>query len=672
MADGDGETDVVDISGNGKGVALNVYETSSLHLMDGDYGEVEVQGGLFTLDPNAPAILNKVRRVSNVLQLGAIAIASAVTMAVVLVEQTGRSGIFKWDSSDLSTEVALDTANGIYKAPNEDTTGASGAWVRDHHKDVSLDWFGGLADDTGSSGTDNRNAIVSMLPVIDHLNIVEVYSPGRRYVSAQVDLKQVVFFKGTGGSALSAEPLPSCFRFPQGSAGFTINDFYSLGYTTLGVPTTSAHGSSFERIRIQSGTDSQLNNTFGAGASYDANAEADGILLRTRAYISNCQVVGFRRNGVAVLAGSDGNPLHGNANMWCVQRSRITQNGSCGIYVEGTDANAGMTFFNDLSINRRWGLLDAGFLLNTHIGNHTESNGVGNGTTDIDSICSHAGKRWVVAFGRENDAATEEPGTGTAWIEVVDKTGGRPWANGFIVVSGGPFTFRNGHLWFGGYNEEGQGPAQIVDGSFVISGTQLAGVRGGTHVSSVGGLTVNNVIASEGSNGAFVLKDRTNSEKGWTFYHESGNLQIQHTDGAYIQLNSSASVAVFDSWTIRTLNLIAKGKIGYVDPAGTSVTQLTSKATAVTANKANGQITTFNTALAASEKTSFTLNSDKISADDNVHVWPKAGFATAGTYRTWSEGNANGSRTIWLENISGGSLSENVVIGFSVFGGTII
>lgn len=41
-----------------------------------------------------------------------------------------RSGIFRFDASDLSTEVAADTAEFFYVAPDDDATGATGAWVR--------------------------------------------------------------------------------------------------------------------------------------------------------------------------------------------------------------------------------------------------------------------------------------------------------------------------------------------------------------------------------------------------------------------------------------------------------------------------------------------------------------------------------------------------------------
>lgn len=58
----------------------------------------------------------------------------------------GSGGLWRWDGSDLSTEVAADTQEGIYKAPDSDPTGASGAWVRIHGGQVRAEWFGAVGD----------------------------------------------------------------------------------------------------------------------------------------------------------------------------------------------------------------------------------------------------------------------------------------------------------------------------------------------------------------------------------------------------------------------------------------------------------------------------------------------------------------------------------------------
>lgn len=61
----------------------------------------------------------------------------------VYLSSGGRSGTFHWDGSDLSTEVAADTLQGVYIAPSSDATGASGAWVRKLDGYVTPEMFGG-------------------------------------------------------------------------------------------------------------------------------------------------------------------------------------------------------------------------------------------------------------------------------------------------------------------------------------------------------------------------------------------------------------------------------------------------------------------------------------------------------------------------------------------------
>ena len=63
----------------------------------------------------------------------------------------GGGGEWVFDASDLSTEVAADTLQGIYVAAASDATGASGAWVRQHKDVISVNWFGAVGDDTADN-----------------------------------------------------------------------------------------------------------------------------------------------------------------------------------------------------------------------------------------------------------------------------------------------------------------------------------------------------------------------------------------------------------------------------------------------------------------------------------------------------------------------------------------
>ena len=113
----------------------------------------------------------------------------------------------------------------------------------------------------------------------------------------------------------------------------------------------------------------------------------------------------------------------------------------------------------------------------------------------------------------------------------------------------------------------------------------------------------------------------------------------------------------------------ASQEIGYSAAAQGTVTQLTSKSTAVTLNKSMGRITMNNASLATATNATFTLNNNVISANDTVILTISGGQATPGSYNAFANGLGAGSVSISLRNISGGSLSEAVVINFCVIHG---
>ena len=115
-------------------------------------------------------------------------------------------------------------------------------------------------------------------------------------------------------------------------------------------------------------------------------------------------------------------------------------------------------------------------------------------------------------------------------------------------------------------------------------------------------------------------------------------------------------VAFEDQNIIGSNFVMSGGELGYTAEASGTVTQLTSKSTGVTLNKS---------ALANVTNVSFTLTNSTISAKDVVMLSVSSG-ATAGAYNCWISGKATGSCTITLRNLSGGALSEAVVINFAV------
>jgi len=114
--------------------------------------------------------------------------------------------------------------------------------------------------------------------------------------------------------------------------------------------------------------------------------------------------------------------------------------------------------------------------------------------------------------------------------------------------------------------------------------------------------------------------------------------------------------------------MYASQEIGYSTGAQGTVTQATSKSTAVTLNKSMGRITMNNAELAANTAVSFTMNNSLISANDTIIV-NVSGGGTAAAYTTYVSSMTAGSAVITLRNMTGGALSEAVILNFATIHG---
>jgi len=179
-------------------------------------------------------------------------------------------------------------------------------------------------------------------------------------------------------------------------------------------------------------TDSTAPSTAGVGADASvvrglafysaggASTDKPAIWMRVRVAVENCYIENFPGDGIQVIAtaptawsaavtyalgdnaigGSTyyrsiqaGNLNHavtdpawwavgvsetaGNANLWSVTGGRVNDCTGDGLYVVGSDANAGMCLGLDSSSNGGWGFNDESFLGNTYLACHTASNTTG-------------------------------------------------------------------------------------------------------------------------------------------------------------------------------------------------------------------------------------------------------------------------------------------------------
>ena len=113
--------------------------------------------------------------------------------------------------------------------------------------------------------------------------------------------------------------------------------------------------------------------------------------------------------------------------------------------------------------------------------------------------------------------------------------------------------------------------------------------------------------------------------------------------------------------------LTVSGTIGYtVAQNNATVTQLTDKSTAVTANGRTGQITTTADSIAAGRSQGFTVNNTAITAATDVVVANIASGATANNYQISVTAVAPGSFRINLSNVSNTAVAEALVINFAI------
>lgn len=121
---------------------------------------------------------------SSVSAMRSASVTGNVAGDLALLTDANRGGFFRWDSSDLSTEVGYETTNywGVYYPPTSDATGASGAWVRiaDDPMTVNVKWFGAVED----NATDDKAAFQAAADYVEDFAAAQGKSEATIYVPA--------------------------------------------------------------------------------------------------------------------------------------------------------------------------------------------------------------------------------------------------------------------------------------------------------------------------------------------------------------------------------------------------------------------------------------------------------------------------------------------------------
>lgn len=189
-----------------------------------------------------------------------------------------------------------------------------------------------------------------------------------------------------------------------------------------------------------------------------------------------------------------------------------------------------------------------------------------------------------------------------------------------------------------------------VTGSGTGSFAATVGKIGGKAVSLAGSLTTAGAFAS-------------------TFTMTGVTAVTFPTSGILATVDGNLGAATGTSLAVTgALSSSGTAGIGYVTGAGGTVTQTTDKTTAVTLDKTCGQIAMDAAALAAGAIVSFTLNNSTITAGDRLVLSHDSG-GTIGAYGL-NASCAAGSAAIYVRNNTAGSLSQAIVIGFTLIKST--
>jgi len=649
------------------------------------------------------------------------ALAGYSATSTAYLRESGREGLFVWNASNCSAQVAADAQQGIAVAAASDASGASGAWVRKFSGPIDPRWFGIVANDSSPAAKSaNATALTRLIAFLT--------ATGTAFATYYIGTKKVQWPEGTFYFAspnpyfntkcsLDFEGVGSHFRGPATRLYFDQGGFLIEGPDTAAglaaSATTSGGGSQFRKLYMSS------LQARPAPANYAADATS-GILSFAPVFISDCGFEEFTRDGIT-LDGTGSAGVATNVDGSIIEKVTSRFNGRHGIFLDGVDANACSLSCCDASMNNNWGIYDSGFLNNTHIGHHTATNGVPTGGTKHDGLTSvvchpaSSGTLYSVAPGQSAAASTTTPGTNAA-VWVAQQSGaGMSAANSFAPAWVGGTSYKEGGAYFcdgvsstlfvGCYSESGQGQpfmgaagimlggawekhplstgfyligsanGFLFDCGLASSGALRLSAFGTTH--QIGpiagsGTDVATALNTVGNGGHKIQFNRYNSagtfqeEIGYVWAVSGGSLYVNGRVNIPLRINGG-NVAVVDSSGIAVTGAItATGAIGYASGAGAAVTQSTSKSTGVTVNKPCGQITMNAAALAAGASVSFTVTNSQVASTDTITLALAAGSAGAGSYTYQVDKVAAGSFAINVKNVSAAALSEALVFNFSV------
>jgi hypothetical protein len=442
------------------------------------------------------------------------ALASARGQGAALLCETGREGLFVWDSSNRAASVAADPAQAMFIPPTSDPSGASGAWVRKYSGSLSVKWFGALGDGTTDDSAAFVNAIAYLKATRTQPNSgygsgsAQLFIPAGQYHLGTTTLDITHTLRICGESTYGGGGATE-LSWAAGTTGIRIQSSNTSGATAAIAPApsdiTSGQGTIIEGLQLK-------------GNYAGTESEAHGIHLRANATIRDCAIYNFPGDGIhSVATAGGGTGTEGNDNT-CRFENILVQNCRNGIFFDGADTNACTIYAANLLANRQWGVWDSSFLGNTYTGCQADSNGAIAGSHPPSWI-SYSGNRYAVKRGQETAASTNPPSGTSAdnsWWYFAQPGGPEPsincpsWTSGATYRAGGSYctddTGNAGVVLTGCYIEGGQPYAQMVGPTLVVGGSMSPRVKGvpclmgsANYIASTDGLQCNGSVQALGA-----------------------------------------------------------------------------------------------------------------------------------------------------------------------------
>jgi hypothetical protein len=161
--------------------------------------------------------------------------------------------------------------------------------------------------------------------------------------------------------------------------------------------------------------------------------------------------------------------------------------------------------------------------------------------------------------------------------------------------------------------------------------------------------------------------ERANAGNGQIYVRAQNGYELDEIHDVQITAPTSGQILIYNGtlWQNQSYFL---AKTGY--SVGGTVTQATSKTTAVTLNGATGQIILNSTSMLTQSTARFTLNNTSIEANDVIMVNRKSGGSDS-SYQVWCDSVSAGSCQICIRNVSNNPLAESVTIQFAILKGSI-